>query len=108
MRPQQYLSTLMLSVMIIAVLAGCGGQAAPAATQAAPAASNMDWSTAKSAVDNGGMDALVAAAKAEGELNVITLPCDWCNYGEMMDSFTAKYGIKVNSLNPDGGSADEI
>ena len=94
--------------MIIAVLAGCGGQAAPAATQAAPAASNMDWSTTKSAVDNGGMDALVAAAKAEGELNVITLPRDWCNYGEMMDSFTAKYGIKVNSLNPDGGSADEI
>jgi putative spermidine/putrescine transport system substrate-binding protein len=54
------------------------------------------------------MDALIAAAKAEGELNVITLPRDWCNYGEMMDTFSSRYGIKVNSLNPDGGSADEI
>jgi putative spermidine/putrescine transport system substrate-binding protein len=54
------------------------------------------------------MDALIAAAKAEGELNVITLPRDWCNYGELMDNFSTKYGIKVNSLNPDGGSADEI
>jgi putative spermidine/putrescine transport system substrate-binding protein len=39
---------------------------------------------------------------------VITLPKDWCNYGEAIDTFATKYGIKVNSLNPDGGSADEI
>ncbi|MBC7876196.1 MAG: extracellular solute-binding protein [Anaerolineales bacterium] len=81
------------------VLAACGTPASPAAS---------DWSVVKSAADGGGMDALIAAAKAEGELNVITLPVDWCNYGEMMDTFAAKYGIKVNSLNPDGGSADEI
>lgn len=108
MRPKKFLGSLLVSVMIIAVLAGCGGQAAPATTQAAPAASNIDWNTVKSVAEGGGMAALVAAAKAEGELNVITLPRDWCNYGEMMDSFTAKYGIKVNSLNPDGSSADEI
>jgi putative spermidine/putrescine transport system substrate-binding protein len=82
-------------------------QPAPAATSAAaPVTANA--SAAKSAADLGGMDALIAAAKAEGELNVITLPRDWCNYGEMMDTFSKKYGIKVNSLNPDGGSADEI
>src|SRR5512133_3809657 len=73
---------------------------------AAPAA--VDFNTVKSAEEAGGMDALIAAAKAEGELNVITLPRDWCNYGEMIDAFSKKYGIKVNSLNPDGGSADEI
>jgi putative spermidine/putrescine transport system substrate-binding protein len=67
-----------------------------------------DWSAARSAADGGGMDALIAAAKAEGELNVITLPRDWCAYGQMMDNFAKKYGIKVNSLNPDGGSADEV
>ena len=61
-----------------------------------------------SADAGGGMDALVAAAKAEGELNVITLPRDWCDYGDMMDNFTKTYGIKINSLNPDGGSADEV
>jgi putative spermidine/putrescine transport system substrate-binding protein len=68
----------------------------------------VDWSTVKSAADGGGIDALVAAAQKEGTLNVITLPRDWCNYGEMMDNFTKKYGIKINSLNPDGGSADEV
>lgn len=69
-----------------------------------PAAA-VDWSVATAAVN---MDDLTAAAQVEGALNVITLPVDWCNYGEMIDSFSAKYGIKVNSLNPDGGSADEI
>ncbi|NIZ92222.1 extracellular solute-binding protein [Kineosporiaceae bacterium B12] len=54
------------------------------------------------------MDALVKAAKAEGQLNVIALPPDWANYGEMISAFTAKYGIKVNSATPDGSSQDEI
>jgi putative spermidine/putrescine transport system substrate-binding protein len=54
------------------------------------------------------MDALIAAAKKEGQLNVITLPRDWANYGEIIDTFAAKYGIKVNSDNPDGSSQDEI
>jgi putative spermidine/putrescine transport system substrate-binding protein len=61
-----------------------------------------------SAADVGGMDGLIAKAKAEGELNVIALPHDWLNYGEVISSFAAKYGIKVNELNPDAGSGDEI
>jgi len=64
--------------------------------------------TATSAEDAGGMDALVTAAKEEGELNVIALPPDWANYGEIIKAFTAKYGIKVNSAQPDGSSQDEI
>jgi putative spermidine/putrescine transport system substrate-binding protein len=54
------------------------------------------------------MDALVAAAKKEGQLNVITLPDNWANYGNIMKAFTAKYGIKINDANPDGSSQDEI
>jgi putative spermidine/putrescine transport system substrate-binding protein len=66
-------------------------------------------STAPSAAaGGGGMDALIAAAKAEGGLNTIALPRSWCNYGELIDGFTAKYGIPINGLNPDGGSGDEI
>ncbi|MBN8889733.1 MAG: hypothetical protein J0H91_05510, partial [Rhodospirillales bacterium] len=53
-------------------------------------------------------DALVAAAKKNGGLNVIALPRDWANYGEIIDSFTAKYGIKIDSANPDGSSAQEL
>src|SRR4051794_34717567 len=54
------------------------------------------------------MDALVAAAKKEGQLNVIALPPDWANYGEIIKAFGAKYGIKVASANPDGSSQDEV
>lgn len=56
----------------------------------------------------GGMSALVKAAKAEGQLNVITLPPDWANYGAIITAFTKKYGIKINSANPNGSSANEI
>jgi putative spermidine/putrescine transport system substrate-binding protein len=93
----KYFRTVLFVLIVSSlVLTACG----------TPAAS--DWSTVKSAEEGGGMDALVAAAKAEGELNVITLPNDWCNYGVMMETFSAKYGIQVNSLLPDGGSADEL
>ena len=53
-------------------------------------------------------DPLVAAAKAEGQLTVIALPHDWCNYGGAIEAFKAKYGLTVNELNPDAGSGDEI
>ena len=53
-------------------------------------------------------DALVAAAKQEGQLTVIALPHDWCGYGPMIAAFEKKYGIKVNELNPDAGSGDEV
>jgi putative spermidine/putrescine transport system substrate-binding protein len=64
--------------------------------------------SATSAQDLGGLVALVTAAKKEGQLNVIALPPDWANYGEIIKAFSAKYGIKVNSANPDGSSQDEI
>lgn len=68
----------------------------------------VDASKATSAADFGGMDALVAAAKKEGTLNVIALPDDWANYGKIIAAFKAKYGLTVNSANPNGSSADEI
>ena len=52
--------------------------------------------------------ALIAAAKAEGQLTVIALPHDWCGYGAVIADFKKKYGLKVNELNPDAGSGDEI
>jgi putative spermidine/putrescine transport system substrate-binding protein len=54
------------------------------------------------------MDELIAAAKSEGQLTVIALPRDWCNYGAAIDGFKAKYGLTVNELNPDAGSGDEV
>ena len=54
------------------------------------------------------MNALVAAAKKEGTLNVIALPPTWANYGNILKAFTAKYGIKINSALPDGSSQQEV
>jgi putative spermidine/putrescine transport system substrate-binding protein len=54
------------------------------------------------------MDALIKAAQAEGTLNVIALPPDWTNYGAIISAFSAKYGIAINSANPNGGSQDEL
>ncbi len=49
----------------------------------------------------------VAQAKKEGTLNTIALPPDWANYGEIMSTFTKKFGIKISNDNPDGSSAQE-
>ncbi|SHM95238.1 ABC transporter substrate-binding protein [Cryptosporangium aurantiacum] len=74
---------------------------------------SSDTDTAKaaeatSAKDFGSLEDLVAAAKKEGELNVIALPPDWANYGNIIKAFEEKYDLKVNSAQPDASSADEI
>jgi len=53
------------------------------------------------------MGDLIKRAKKEGHLNVIALPPDWANYGEMISTFTKKYGIGITSDNPNGSSAEE-
>jgi putative spermidine/putrescine transport system substrate-binding protein len=70
--------------------------------------SGGDAATATSASALGGMGALEKAAKKEGQLNVIALPPDWANYGALIKAFGTKYGIKVNSQQPDATSQDEI
>jgi putative spermidine/putrescine transport system substrate-binding protein len=80
--------------------------AACATPTAAPTAAPVAATAVPAAADP--MAALVTAAKAEGNLTVIALPHDWCNYGEALTTFSTKYGIKINELNPDGGSGDEI
>ena len=74
-----------LTVLAAAVVALCGAQSAFAQSAA-----------------------LIAAAKAEGQLTVIALPHDWCGYGAVIEGFKAKYGLKINELNPDAGSGDEV
>ncbi len=90
-----------------AVPATTAPTAAPttAATQP-PAATTAPTAAATSAT--GSLDTLIAAAKKEGSVTTIALPHDWCNYGEVISSFKAKYGLNVNELNPDAGSGDEV
>jgi putative spermidine/putrescine transport system substrate-binding protein len=86
--------------VITLVAAACGPSSTPS--------SSSSWATATSAAGGGGMTALIAAAKAEGQLNVIALPPNWANYGAIISGFTAKYGIPITSENPSGNSQDEV
>ena len=104
-RPKHGAIALAAALMMVAATA-CGSSSA--ATGSTGDASKTDWKTVAAVADGGGMDALVAAAKTKGALNVITLPRDWAGYGALMDNFTAKYGIKITDANPDGSSAEEI
>ena len=73
----------------------------------APAAST-DYSKITDITAAGGMDKLVAAAKAEGQLTTIALPHDWCGYGGVITGFKTKYGLTINELTPDASSGDEV
>src|ERR1700729_2964573 len=103
----------------ILLAAGCSSsssssRSAPASapasgsSRASASTAAVNPSTATSAAAFGGMSGLIAAAKKEGQLNVITLPSNWANYGAIMKAFTAKYGIHITDANPEGSSANEI
>jgi putative spermidine/putrescine transport system substrate-binding protein len=94
------------ALVLCLALTACGN--APERPSANDTQGAGSVATATSAEQAGGMDALIAAAKQEGQLNVIALPPDWTNYGEVISTFSQKYGIKVNSAQPDGSSQDEI
>jgi len=92
---------LQLSAMTggAAFLAACGGGGG------APGAGNLPDLTSGNTIP---LDQLIAAAKTEGQLTTIALPHDWANYGEIISTYKTKYGLTVNELNPDAGSADEL
>ncbi len=77
-----------------AVLASC-----------APKAATCDPITG---ADSIALDTLTECAQKEGSLTTIALPHDWANYGEIIETYKTKYGMAVNELNPDAGSADEL
>jgi putative spermidine/putrescine transport system substrate-binding protein len=102
-------SLVAVSAASVLVLAGVIACAPPQKdNKGGDTSSGVKVNEATSAADFGGMDALVEAAKKEGELNVIALPPDWANYGAIIKAFSDKYGIKVNSTQPDAASQDEI
>jgi len=68
------------AALLVLLVVACGSPPSSSDSTSAPSGA----AAATSAADLGGMDALVAAAKKEGTLNVIALPPDWANYGEMI------------------------
>ena len=104
MLPSRPLVGFGLLAAVAIALSGCA--ATPAAEDAS--APTVDSATATSAEDFGGLEQLVEAAQAEGQLNVIALPENWANYGKIIAAFQEKYDITVNSASPDVSSAEEI
>lgn len=84
-------------------LAACTGGA-----NAADPTASKDIASAVDVKAAGGMDALIAAAKKEGSLNIIATPGDWANYQEIFDGFTKKYGITINPSQDSASSQEEI
>jgi len=107
-----------VAILLAACSSGGGATSAPASAVAsapasagepsAPASAAGDPKTATSAADVGGVDAICAAGKEEGQVTLIATPANWANYGQMITDFSAKYGIKVQSDQPDTDSAGEI
>jgi putative spermidine/putrescine transport system substrate-binding protein len=89
-----------LALMACVLVGACGGS------------SNEKVSCAKAATSAtacGGIAGLYAAAKAEGQVNVIGLAPDWVNYGAIIENFKVAFpGIQVNSVNPNAFSQEEI
>ncbi|MFT8639718.1 ABC transporter substrate-binding protein [Bifidobacterium sp.] len=96
------------ALLSVSTLAACG-TASASGTTSSSTSSNAEASTATSLSNFGSMSALEKAAEAEGSLNVIALPHDWSNYGEVIAAFKKKYPkIKVNEANPNASSKEEI
>ena len=101
-----------LAAVLAFSMAACGsGSTDSSADSTSGKAVKIDEKSAKatSLADFGTMDDLVAAAEKEGQLNVIALPHNWSNYGEVINGFKKKYpNIKINELNPNASSKEEI
>ena len=75
---------------------------------ATPAQAAINICKAKNVKEAGGLDNLIAAAKKEGKLALITTPRDWANYGAIHDAYEKAFGVKISVDNPDGSSQYEI
>jgi putative spermidine/putrescine transport system substrate-binding protein len=82
---------------VLVIVAACSG--APGGASAPPGIGGVEWTPDAT---------LLAEAKKEGTINTIALPRDWCNYGQLIDTFVAKTGLAYNGITPNAGSAQEI
>ncbi len=108
MKKNRIVVGLAAAATVALALTGCSSNST-AGSGATSSVTKAQAAKATSVSDFGGMKGLVAAANAEGHLNVITLPPSWANYGKIIAGFEAKYPkIKITSANPNGSSADEV
>lgn len=96
--------TLVLTLTMMFIGAGCSGGTAPSSGGSAPPPADQSApppASPSEAPDP--MVALVAAAKAEGEIVSYGLPDDWVNYGGIWKIFETTYGIKHTDTDMSSG-----
>jgi putative spermidine/putrescine transport system substrate-binding protein len=89
---------LITLILVVAfVLPACGGAATP------DVAAGYTGTVVSSVPAD-----LVTACKSEKLLTIIATPPNWANYGEIFADFEKTTGVGINSLNPNGGSQEEL
>ena len=103
MRISKAIAVIMAAASTAVFAAACG-------SNSSGGGSSVNWSKVTTLTASGpdSMSALVKAAEKEGQLNVITLPSNWANYGTIMKDFTAKYHIHISDAIPEGSSGQEL
>lgn len=100
MRTNKTVITIVSLLLVSAfILSGCGGTT----TLNEPNIQNYTGTKVASVPAD-----LVSACKQEGYVTIIATPETWANYGEIFADFVATTGLKINSLDPNAGSAQEI
>ena len=94
---RNFLFSLLLLVNIMLVACGPAATEVPVVIEASATVAPTDP-----------MADLIAAAQAEGTLSTIALPHDWCNYGEIIETFKTKYNLEVNELDPFASAEAEL
>lgn len=89
----------LIALLLVAtfVLSACGGAGAPDVAKG-----YTGTKVASVPAD------LVSGCKSEGLMTIIATPPDWANYGEIFADFETTTGVKINSLNPNGSSQEEL
>jgi len=102
MRTKKFVYTMFALLTVTAfTLSACGGGAGSAG--GVDVAAGYTGTVVKNVPQE-----LVTACKKEGMLTIIATPPDWANYGEIFADFQMTSGVKINSLDPNAGSADEL
>jgi putative spermidine/putrescine transport system substrate-binding protein len=102
MRTKKFVYTLFALLTITAfTLSACGGGSG--SQGGVDVAAGYTGTVVKSVPQE-----LVSACKKEGMLTIIATPPTWANYGEIFADFQMTSGVKINSLDPNAGSADEL
>jgi len=94
MRTRNKFARVIFMMMVASILLAACGSPSPSISSTENAAKNLE--------------ALVAGCKTEGALTITGTPASWANYGEIFKLFETQSGAKINSLDENAGSSEQL